>query len=178
MSIGQLAEATGVAPSALRFWESQGLVAPVGRSTAGYRRYDSEALARIGFIRRAQALGLSLAEVSELIAAADGDGGQSVRARLRHLVAHKLDETRRQVAELDQFAAQLERVWYRLQDDGRTCQCRHLGSCDCLPPPVDDDGRRRLGAELGAVAVCACGCDGSSGVTDQTDQIALTLKRT
>lgn len=162
MSIGQLAGATGVAPSALRFWESRGLLQPIGRSAGGYRRYDAEARARVGFIRRAQALGLSLDEVSELLAAADGEREGAVRARLRHLVAHKLDETRRQLGELEGFISQLERVWYRLHETEAACSCRHLGDCACLPPVINDTGRLRLVAELGAVTACVCGCEEST----------------
>lgn len=158
MSIGELAERTGVVASTLRFWDAEGLLKPVGRTPAGYRRYDSESQARVGFIRRAQALGLSLVEVTELLAAADGEGQNSARGHLRHVVAHKLDEARRQVDQLEAFVGQLERVWYRLEDEGNRCDCRHLGDCACMPPSIDGTDQSRLRAELGAVAGCECGC--------------------
>ena len=160
VSIGELARQAGVATSALRFWEAEGLLEPTMRTASGYRRYDGEAVARVGFIGRAQALGLSLTEVAELLDAADGDGGASVKERLRHLVAHKLDETRRRVAELEGFAGQLERIWGRLQDEGG-CGCHHLGECACLPPTLDTGGRRRLRTEVRLISSCTCGCDAS-----------------
>lgn len=157
MSIGVLARECGVATSALRFWEAEGLVTPVGRTPGGYRLYDAECAARVRFILRAQALGLCLDEVRQLLAAADGEGGSTVHERLRHLVAHKLAQTRSQIGELEGFAAQLERVWLRLEDDG-ACDCRHLGDCDCLTPGTPPPGRHRLVAVLESVSTGGCGC--------------------
>jgi len=74
-----------VATSALRFYEAEGLVMPAGRTAVGYRLYDPEQIARVRFIRHAQRLGLSLAEVGELLAAVDSDDPVPTRDRLRHL---------------------------------------------------------------------------------------------
>lgn len=158
VSIGTLARRCGVTPSLLRFWEAEGLMPTVRRTPSGYRAYDEEAAARVCFILRAQGLGLTLDEVRELLDAADGGGGEpAVRDRLRHLVAHKLNETERRVGELTEFAEQLGRVWVRLGETDR-CDCAHLGSCDCLPPSVQAAGRRRLLSELTVVAQGSCQC--------------------
>lgn len=162
LSIGEVARRCGLATSALRFWEAEGLLLPTHRTSAGYRRYDAEAVARVGFILRAQALGLSLAEVRELLRAADGEGEEAVRHGLRHLLAHKLAETRHQVEELNGFASQLERVWVRLGQGGR-CQCRHLGECSCLPPQLRASQLPALAAELTAIAAGDCGCGDGCG---------------
>lgn len=162
LSIGEVARRCGLAPSALRFWEAEGLLAPTHRTASGYRRYDAEAVARVGFILRAQALGLSLAEVRDLLRAADGEGEEAVREGLRHLLAHKLAETRHQVEELNGFASQLERVWVRLGQGG-SCGCRHLGECSCLPPEVRASQLPGLAAELAAIAQGGCGCGDSCG---------------
>ncbi len=62
LDIGTLARRAGIAASALRYYEAEGLVQ--SRRTAGGRRhYPRAVLRRIGFIRAAQALGLSLAEI-------------------------------------------------------------------------------------------------------------------
>jgi DNA-binding transcriptional MerR regulator len=157
LSIGVLARQCGIRTSALRFWETEGLITPVGRTPAGYRLYDAECAARVRFILRAQALGLSLDEVHELLAAADGEGGSTLRDRLRHLVAHKLAQTRHQIGELEGFAAQLERVWLRLDGDG-ACACRHLGDCDCLTPSTRSGGRHQLVSVLESISTSECGC--------------------
>ncbi|MHB1486592.1 MAG: MerR family transcriptional regulator [Acidimicrobiales bacterium] len=162
LSIGEVARRCGLATSALRFWEAEGLVNPTHRTASGYRRYDTEAVARVQFILRAQALGLSLNKVRELLRAADGEGQEAVRERLRHSLAHKLAETHRQVEELTDFAAQLERVWVRLAQGG-PCECRHLGQCSCLPPEVQTIERPRLVAELQVIAGGDCGCGAHCG---------------
>jgi len=62
LTIGTLSERTGVATSALRFYESQGLI-DATRTDGGQRRYHRETLRRVSFIRIAQMVGLSLDEI-------------------------------------------------------------------------------------------------------------------
>lgn len=140
-SIGEVADDCGISRSALRHWEEQGLLKP-SHSTSGYRQYDNEQVARVRFVQRAQALGLTLAEVRDLLRAADGDGEATVRDCLRRLLASKLAETHRRMHELTSFASQIEKVRDRLGEP--TCGCRHVGGCDCLPP---DLGSSAMGAE-------------------------------
>ncbi len=68
ISIGQLAARSGVAASALRFYEDAGLLSPAARSAGGQRQYHREALRRVAFIRSAQRVGLSLEEVRAALA--------------------------------------------------------------------------------------------------------------
>lgn len=65
LSIGQLAERTGLAVSAIRFYEEKGLVAPL-RNAGGQRRYDRADIRRLSFVMISQQLGFSLAEIAEL----------------------------------------------------------------------------------------------------------------
>lgn len=60
--IGQLARRAGMAPSALRYYESEGLIQS-SRSGGGQRRYERGVLRRLAFIRAAQNVGLSLEEI-------------------------------------------------------------------------------------------------------------------
>ncbi len=62
LTIGALSERSGVTASALRFYEAEGLI-HAHRSDAGQRRYKRETLRRVGFIRVAQQVGLSLEEI-------------------------------------------------------------------------------------------------------------------
>jgi len=64
LAIGEVAERTGVAPSALRFYEEAGLIASE-RSDGGQRRYPRDVLRRVSFIRIAQKVGLSLDQIAE-----------------------------------------------------------------------------------------------------------------
>ena len=64
---GDLSRRTGVATSALRFYEEQGLI-HAERTMGGQRRYHREVIRRVSFIRIAQQVGLSLGEIAEVIA--------------------------------------------------------------------------------------------------------------
>jgi MerR family transcriptional regulator, redox-sensitive transcriptional activator SoxR len=66
LSIGELAERSGVAASALRYYESQGLIAST-RSEGGQRRFEREMLRRVSFIRVAQQVGLTLEEIRDAL---------------------------------------------------------------------------------------------------------------
>jgi MerR family redox-sensitive transcriptional activator SoxR len=67
LSIGEVAERTGVTVSALRFYETEGMVSPT-RSAGGQRRFPRDALRRIAFIRVAQRVGLTLDEIRTALA--------------------------------------------------------------------------------------------------------------
>jgi MerR family redox-sensitive transcriptional activator SoxR len=62
ITIGELAKRSGVAASAIRFYEEQGLIRST-RTEGGQRQYRRETLRRVGFIRAAQAVGLNLSEI-------------------------------------------------------------------------------------------------------------------
>lgn len=63
LTIGDLAERTGLAVSAIRFYETHGIVAPL-RNAGGHRRYGRSDLRRLSFAMIAQRLGFSLAEIA------------------------------------------------------------------------------------------------------------------
>src|SRR5438552_17909019 len=67
LTIGAMSERTDVAPSALRFYEAEGLIHST-RSEGGQRRYARDMIRRVSFIRVAQQVGLSLGEVAEALA--------------------------------------------------------------------------------------------------------------
>lgn len=68
MKIGTLAKRADVAIDTVRYYERQGLLPAPVRLASGYRDYDSDDVARLRFIRRAKALGFTLAEIAELLA--------------------------------------------------------------------------------------------------------------
>lgn len=67
LTIGEVADRTGVAPSALRYYEQEQLIAAV-RSDGGQRRYPREVLRRVAFVRVAQRVGLTLEEIRDALA--------------------------------------------------------------------------------------------------------------
>ena len=85
MRIGQLSSITGLSRDALRFYEKTGLL-KARRDTNGYRIYPEEAVAWLGYVRLAQSLGFSLAEIaSELATLAKTDS-----SRIRMVLTAKL----------------------------------------------------------------------------------------
>ncbi len=66
MRIGELARRSGLTTKALRFYEQAGVLPEPERQPSGYRDYDESALARLRFVRAAQAAGLTLAEIRQV----------------------------------------------------------------------------------------------------------------
>ena len=66
LTIGEIARRAGVATSALRFYETEGLIHSE-RNESGHRRYHADVLRRVSFIRTAQLVGLSLGEIREAL---------------------------------------------------------------------------------------------------------------
>ena len=67
LTIGALSDRTGVAPSALRFYEAEGLIFS-SRTEGGQRRYTRETIRRVSFVRVAKEVGLSLDEIRQALA--------------------------------------------------------------------------------------------------------------
>jgi DNA-binding transcriptional MerR regulator len=112
LDIGVVAAITGVAPSALRYYERLGLLEPAGRH--GLRRtYRPDAIDRIALIVSAQASGFSLAEVHELLHA----GPRTVRAQL----AAKIDEIDERIAAMQDARSRL----------GHALTCEHTSLLEC-----------------------------------------------
>ena len=74
MHIGDLAAQAGVTTKALRFYEQAGVLPPPDRTSSGYRDYDDAALARLRFVKAAQAAGLTLAEIRGVVAVREAQG--------------------------------------------------------------------------------------------------------
>jgi MerR family mercuric resistance operon transcriptional regulator len=80
MTIGRLAKEAGVNVETIRYYQRRGLLTEPHKPAGGHRRYPASALERLGFIRRAQRLGFSLAEVQSLIQYSDGRSWRETRA--------------------------------------------------------------------------------------------------
>lgn len=72
LTIGQLAKELGINIETIRYYERRGLIAEPPRRESGYREFSPEYVKRICFIKRAQTLGFTLREISELLSLADG----------------------------------------------------------------------------------------------------------
>ena len=79
MTIGRLAKEAGVNVETIRYYQRRGLIEEPAKPTGGHRRYPAATLRCISFIRRAQALGFSLAEVESLLKYSDGKSWKETR---------------------------------------------------------------------------------------------------
>jgi MerR family copper efflux transcriptional regulator len=104
----QAARLLDVGVQTLYFYERERLIPPAPRTPAGYRLYTSELIDRVRFIRQAQALGLTLDQVRDVLDLVDH--GATPCARVRAALDEQLEEIDRRIAELQQFRAELVTV--------------------------------------------------------------------
>ncbi len=124
LTIGQLASRAGVATSAVRFYESRGLISS-HRTTGNQRRYEQSTLRRIAFIRTAQRVGLSLDEIGEALATLP-DGRTPTKSDW-----HRLSSAWR--SRLDEQIRRIELLRDKL-DGCIGCGCLSLKSCALYNP--------------------------------------------
>lgn len=101
MRIGEVAKHTGVSVDALRFYEERGLIKPQ-RTANGYRLYPREILQLVGYIKLAQQLGFSLAEIGENVPLLWNDDSASSQ-RLATLFAEKIALIDTRIAQMQQL---------------------------------------------------------------------------
>ena len=143
LGIRQLAQNAGVSSKALRYWETQGLPAPAGRTLTNYRRYTETSLERALFIRKAQSLGFTLAEIRHIF-----DLARSHKAPCDAVIRWAGEKVRIlevQIQKLQDLKARLEqhqRRWSAAQRSsslGPKEVCRYIESV----PFQEDYGRPR-----------------------------------
>lgn len=112
MRIGELAETAGVTPDAVRYYEREGLLPPPPRTPSGYRDYGPEVLDDLRFIKKAQALGLKLKDVREVLEISSG--GKPPCEHVRGTVTARLTEVEERLRELRALRATLRETLQRL----------------------------------------------------------------
>src|SRR3990170_1983294 len=106
-AIGELCEAYGVTPRALRFYEDERLIAPERRGTV--RLYSDRDRARLGWILRGKRVGFSLSEIRELLDLYDvGDHRQTQRRVTIERCRQRIAALKRQKDDIDATIAELE----------------------------------------------------------------------
>ncbi|WGW03231.1 redox-sensitive transcriptional activator SoxR [Tropicibacter oceani] len=137
LTIGDVAARTGLAPSAIRHYESQGLVFP-SRNDAGQRRYARADIRRLSFVLIAQQLGFSLSRIKDQLAALPDNRAPTKRDWQR--ISSRFGR------DLDARIAQMTRLRDRL-DGCIGCGCLSLESCH-LYNPEDRAARQGTGPRL------------------------------
>ena len=118
LAIGEVARLAKLRPSAIRYYERAGLIAPPGRSS-GQRRYDRSVFEALALIRLAQRAGFTVRETRRLLAGFSASTPASTR--WQSLARHKLEEVEARIREAEEMRDVLKRLLH--------CRCETLGDC-------------------------------------------------
>lgn len=134
LRVGELAKAVGKTVRAMHLYEELGLVEPAARSEGGFRLYGQEAIDRIQWIVKLQAIGFTLAEIQGFTADFRQAGtGKQATDRARAVFAAKLAEIREQMTQLQVIENDLHEALAYL-DSCQTCSTEftphECGGCD------------------------------------------------
>jgi DNA-binding transcriptional MerR regulator len=117
-SIGEMCEAFAVTARALRFYEDEQLIAPERRGTT--RLYTERDRARLAWILRGKRVGLSLADIKELLDLYDvGDGRETQRVKTIERCQEQVDRLERQRVDIDATIAELNEFISLLKGEER-----------------------------------------------------------
>jgi DNA-binding transcriptional MerR regulator len=132
MSIGEIAAQTGLSHDTLRYYERIGLLGSVQRNSGGQRRYGSRELARLRFVKRAQAMDFSLDEIAQLLLLREQPG--DVRSDVRSMTETKLAAIGQRIETLSRLRDELAEL---------VNQCRaSAGACPIIAR-IDDSQETR-----------------------------------
>lgn len=120
LTIGDLAERCGVSRDTLRFYERERLLSPPRRSASGYRLYVETDAARVRFIRRAQATGLTLDDIRELLRVQKLRTPETCR-RVATRLRERIEVLGRKIAELEAFRGELAQALAQCEEGAESC---------------------------------------------------------
>jgi MerR family copper efflux transcriptional regulator len=123
--IGELASRSGVPVKTIRYYEDIGVLAAPERTSSGYRDYDDPVIDRLAFVRAAQAVGLTLGEIRQIVALRER--GETPCAHVVDLLEHRAEEIEQRITELQRLQGDLRRLATRAQG---------LDPADCDPQRV------------------------------------------
>jgi MerR family transcriptional regulator, copper efflux regulator len=134
LKVGQVAAEAGVGVQTLHYYERLGLLPKPNRSAANYRLYSPEAVRRIGFIKKAQALGLTLAEAKQILDLKDH--GREPCRKVAELGEKHLQEIDRRLTQLRAYRralAQSVGTWRKENLSERHCAGEFCDLIERLP---------------------------------------------
>lgn len=111
LTIGAVARQAKIRNSAVRYYETRGLLKPTARLPNGYRVYDQDAVGLLNFVRRAQTLGITLNEVKKLLELSRR--GQKPCAEVKQLARRHLTDLDQKIRELEMLRKQLQSLLRR-----------------------------------------------------------------
>jgi DNA-binding transcriptional MerR regulator len=111
--IGELASRCGVTRDTIRFYERAGLLPPPRRTASRHRLYDERAVQHVLFIRRAQDLGLTLADIRQLLAIRDYRSAPSLR-KTSDILRRRLEALEERIAHVEGYRTRLAKALARI----------------------------------------------------------------
>ena len=111
LTIGKVARRVGIRPSAIRYYERQGMLQPTVRGVNGYRTYSDDAVKLLLFVKRAQSLGITLKEIKPLLNLATL--GQQPCSHVKRLARNHLREIDDKIRELQALRSELRTLLRR-----------------------------------------------------------------
>lgn len=106
-TIGQLAQAAGIATSTVRYYERRGLLHPKARSHGNYRVYGDAELQRLLFVRSAQAAGFTLTDIETLLRYRDGEDAPC--HEVQEIITSRLEQVIDQTNSLQHMQSMLQK---------------------------------------------------------------------
>ena len=125
-SIGKVAKRAGIGIETVRIYARQGLIDEPPRTESGYRKYPSESLARLHFIKRAEELGFSLNEIKELLFLRQDS--HATKADIKKRTLEKIEDVKKKRKELTRVLGVLEHLASTCDGDGPVSDCPILGA--------------------------------------------------
>jgi Cu(I)-responsive transcriptional regulator len=117
MNIGQAAAASGVTAKMIRHYEESGLIRAPRRTTSNYRSYSDNDVHVLRFVKRARALGFSMADIKTLLSLWQDKSRSS--SAVKRIARTHIDELERKIAELQSMARTLEHLVHHCHGDHR-----------------------------------------------------------
>ena len=125
LTIGRLAKAANVGIETIRYYQNIELLPVPPPKKGAFRYYPASLIERIRFIKLAQELGFTLAEVGTLLKLADGTDRRSIRK----LAADRLTQIRHKLADLQRMERALEHALHDCETTGSAKPCPIIAAC-------------------------------------------------
>ena len=118
LTIGRLASKASINVETIRYYERRGLIKQPLKPKVGYRKYDSDTLQRLLFIKRAKTLGFSLDDIEKLLALSEGRC-----ADVQSIAEQKLNHVKTKVQDLLRLENALEQLVRQCHDNADQAHC-------------------------------------------------------
>lgn len=128
LTIGKVAERAGVKIDTLRYYEREGVIKPPERTASNYRVYEPETVLHVRFVKRAQELGFSLAEIKELLELRVSEDASCADVREQALA--KIGDLEKRIRSLQAMRRSLSRLADECVGDGPLSACPILDALD------------------------------------------------